>query len=49
MFFRGREMVRPELGMKVFDKLLQYLDGKFTLEQQPRQEGKNITMVVAPK
>jgi len=49
MFFRGREMVRPELGMKVFDRLLQYLDGKFTLEQQPRQEGKNITMVIAPK
>ncbi|MCL4475878.1 MAG: translation initiation factor IF-3 [Nitrospirae bacterium] len=48
MFFRGREMVRPDLGMKVFDRLLQYLDGKFTLEQAPRQEGKNITMVVAP-
>jgi translation initiation factor IF-3 len=49
MFFRGREMVRPDLGMKVFDRLLQYLDGKFTLEQAPKQEGKNITMVIAPK
>ncbi len=49
MFFRGREMVRPDLGMKVFDRLLQQLDGRFTLEQPPRQEGKNITMVVAPK
>jgi translation initiation factor IF-3 len=35
--------------MKVFDRLMQYLDGRFALEQAPRQEGKNITMVVAPK
>ena len=49
MFFRGRELVRPDLGMKVFERLLQYLDGKFTIEQPPRMEGKNITMVVAPK
>lgn len=49
MFFRGREMVRPDLGMKVFDRLLQYLDGKFNIEQPPRLEGKSITMVIAPK
>ncbi len=49
MFFRGREMGRTDLGMKVFDKLLQYLGGKFNIEQTPRQEGNHITMVVAPK
>jgi translation initiation factor IF-3 len=49
MFFRGRELVRPDLGMKVFERLLQYLDGKFSIEQPPKMEGKNITMVVAPK
>ncbi len=48
MFFRGREIVRPELGMKVFERILATLTGKFTVEQQPRMEGKSITMVVAP-
>jgi translation initiation factor IF-3 len=52
MFFRGREIVRPELGMKVFEKIiatLGSLEGKFTVEQQPKMEGKSITMVVAPQ
>ena len=49
MYFRGREIVRPELGMKVFEKISQQLVGKFQIEQQPRLEGNHITMVVAPK
>ncbi len=49
MFFKGREIVRPELGMKVFGKITQLLTGKFNLEQAPRLEGNHITMVVAPK
>lgn len=49
MFFRGREIIRPELGMKVFDRLMQFLTGKFNIEQSPKLEGKNITMVIAPK
>ena len=49
MFFRGREIIRPELGMKVFEKIAQQLTGKFQIEQQPRLEGNHITMVVAPK
>lgn len=48
MFFRGREIVRPDLGMKVFEKLIQLITGKFNIEQNPKLEGKNITMVVAP-
>ncbi len=49
MYFRGREIIRPELGMKVFEKITQQLTGKFQIEQQPRLEGNHITMVVAPK
>lgn len=48
MFFRGREIVRPELGMKVFERIIATLTGKFTVEQQPRMEGKSITMVLTP-
>ncbi len=49
MYFRGREIIRPELGMKVFDKISGRLTGKYQIEQSPRLEGNHITMVVAPK
>lgn len=49
MFFRGREIVRPEFGMRVFQKILETLTGKFNIEQSPRLEGKNITMILTPK
>lgn len=48
MFFRGREIVRTELGMKVFDRMMELLTGKFNIEQQPKREGNHITMVIAP-
>ncbi|MBN2653822.1 MAG: translation initiation factor IF-3 [Nitrospirae bacterium] len=48
MYFRGREIVRPEIGMKVFDKIISQLTGKFSIEQQPKLEGNHIIMVVAP-
>ena len=49
MFFRGREIIRPELGMKVFERMKQLLTGKFNIEQSPKLEGNHITMVVGPK
>jgi len=49
MFFRGREIIRPELGMRVFDKILKTLTGKFNVEQLPKLEGNHITMIITPK
>jgi translation initiation factor IF-3 len=49
MYFRGREIIRPELGMRVFEKMRQLLTGKFNVEQSPRLEGNHITMVIGPK
>lgn len=49
MYFRGREIIRPEIGMKVFEKMTQLLTGKFNVEQTPKLEGNHITMVVTPK
>lgn len=49
MYFRGREIIHPEFGMKVFERVIQRLTGKYQIEQQPRLEGNHITMVVAPK
>lgn len=48
MFFRGREMARPEIGMKVFERMVQMLTGKFNIELTPKREGNHITMVIAP-
>jgi len=48
MFFRGREMARPELGLMVFEKIIQMLTGKFNIELKPKLEGNHITMVIAP-
>jgi translation initiation factor IF-3 len=48
MFFRGREIVRPELGMQVFTKVTEMLTGKYNIEQSPKFEGNHITMVIAP-
>jgi translation initiation factor IF-3 len=49
MYFRGREIVRPDLGLKVFERLQTLLPGKFTVEQIPKLEGNHITMVIAPR
>lgn len=48
MHFRGREIVRTEIGMKVFQKLIEMLTGKYTIELQPKLEGNHIIMVIAP-
>ncbi|MDP3048976.1 MAG: translation initiation factor IF-3 [Thermodesulfovibrionales bacterium] len=48
MFFRGREMARPELGLMVFEKMTQMLPGKFNIELKPKLEGNHITMVIGP-
>ncbi len=48
MMLRGREATRPDLGMKVFERLIGMIEGKFAIEKKPTLEGSNITMVVAP-
>ncbi len=49
MYFRGREIVRPERGMKVFEAIQEMLGGGFHVEQKPRLEGNHITMLIAPR
>ncbi|MEJ5226464.1 translation initiation factor IF-3 [Thermodesulfovibrio sp.] len=49
LFFRGREIVHPELGMKVFDKIKALLVGfPHKIEQEPRLEGNNMSMLISP-
>ncbi|MEN2985762.1 MAG: translation initiation factor IF-3 [Thermodesulfovibrionaceae bacterium] len=49
LFFKGREIVHPEFGMRVFDKIKALLaDTAHRIEQEPRLEGSNISMIIAP-
>ncbi len=47
--FRGREMVHAELGVKLLDRVKSDLADKAKVEQPPRLEGRQMTMVISPK
>jgi translation initiation factor IF-3 len=48
IMFRGRESSHPERGRALLDRLFEDLNGLATIEQQPEQEGRNMTMLLAP-
>ncbi len=47
--FRGREMVHQELGMALLDRVKADLGELAKVEAHPRMEGRQMTMVMAPK
>ena len=48
VMFRGREQSRPELGLTLLSRLAEDVAADGTVEQVPRQEGRNMHMVFAP-
>ena len=48
MRFRGREMVHQDLGIKVLDRVRDDLGDLAKIEQFPKLEGRQMTMVMAP-
>jgi translation initiation factor IF-3 len=49
MRFRGRELAHQELGMNVLMRVRDDLEEIAKVEQMPRMEGRQMTMVVSPK
>jgi translation initiation factor IF-3 len=49
MRFRGREMAHPELGMKLLMKVKEDFDATAKVEYEPRMEGRQMIMILAPK
>jgi translation initiation factor IF-3 len=49
MRFRGRELAHQELGMNVLMRVKDDLDEVAKVEQMPRMEGRQMTMVMSPK
>ena len=47
--FRGREMAHQELGAKVLERVRVDLDEQAKVEQFPKMEGRQMTMVLAPR
>jgi len=49
MRFRGREMAHQELGMQLLLKVREQTEAIAKVESQPRSEGRQMVMVLAPK
>lgn len=49
MRFRGREMAHQEIGMQVLERVRGDLEQLAKVEQAPKMEGRQMTMVMAPK
>ncbi len=49
LMFRGREMVHPELGFDVMNKVKAQIEELVQIEKDMSQEGRNITMIVSAK
>jgi translation initiation factor IF-3 len=49
MRFRGREMMHQDLGMNVLMRVKDQLDPLAKVEQNPQLEGRQMTMVLAPR
>ncbi|MEW6695964.1 MAG: translation initiation factor IF-3 [Bacillota bacterium] len=49
IMFRGREIVHTDLGKKLLDRMAQDMKELCTVERQPKLEGKNMIMILAPK
>jgi len=48
IMFRGREMAHTDLGRKILDQLVEELGDGIVVESMPKQEGRNMVMVIGP-
>ena len=49
MMFRGREITHADIAKAVLDKVAAKLADTAVIEQYPKLEGRNMTMLLAPK
>jgi len=48
IMFRGREQSRPELGYRLLQRLAEDVQELGFVESQPKQDGRNMIMVIGP-
>jgi len=49
IMFRGRQIVHPDLGKKLLLRMAEQVTELANVERQPKLEGKNMIMILAPK
>jgi translation initiation factor IF-3 len=49
MIFRGREITLSQLGMSVLEKIAEETEDVAMIEQRPKQEGRSLIMILAPR
>lgn len=49
IMFRGREMAHRDIGWQMIERLIQEIGEVGQVETRPRQEGPNLTAILAPK
>jgi len=49
MMFRGREMIRMDRGKALLTRFVETLKDVAVVEQAPKIEGRNMTLILAPK
>jgi len=49
VIFRGREMTHPDIGNVLLDRVALEIEDVGSIEQRAKLEGRNMTMIVAPK
>ena len=48
IMFRGREQSRPELGFRLLQRLAEDVEELGFVESRPKQDGRNMIMVIGP-
>ena len=49
IFFRGREMAHPEIGLRILERLLDELSNEAIAENMPRREANTMHVILAKK
>jgi translation initiation factor IF-3 len=49
IFFKGREILHPEIGHMLANKIIERLSDIGVVDSPPKLEGKNLTMILSPK
>jgi translation initiation factor IF-3 len=48
IMFRGREVFHPELGLRILERIADQVSEYAIVESAPKQDGRNMTMVLHP-
>ena len=49
IMFRGREVVHPEYGRKILDRVVDELGPTVRVDNPPKMEGRLMSMIITPK